>query len=181
MNKTKRTLARFGAAGLMLTTGHAWAQGAHAGGTDPAGASRQVERTTERTTERTVERPVDQPTGAANGQVPPSQTDQRDAALEHKVEQRFSKDKQLAKHDLQVDVTSGTATLRGSVPSSSLKERAEQMAGQVKGVEAVENLIEVQTAGNGIPPSPRSAEPADDPMPAERLQQPPGGSSTSPR
>lgn len=222
MKMTKRMLALFGAAGLMFTTGEVFAQGASAGGADPAAGSGSSavpsggmeERTVERTTERTTERKPQsgQQNGAsesgaassANGEVAASQADKRDTKLERKVEQKLDKDKQLSTHDLAVEVMAGTATLRGTVPSTTLKDRAERVASQVKGVKEVENLIEVQTAGNGadgaqgtsggmqdsngngasprtMPDSTESVPPIDEPTrPEQRTNQPlPGAPSPS--
>jgi len=58
---------------------------------------------------------------------------------------RLQNDKDLHSYSIEVDVSDGTATLRGELPSEELKIKAEQIAMRVKGVLGVVNEIDVHS------------------------------------
>jgi len=68
-----------------------------------------------------------------------------DSDIEAALKARLQNDKDLHSYSIEVDVSDGTATLRGELPSEELKIKAEQIAMRVKGVLGVVNEIDVHS------------------------------------
>jgi osmotically-inducible protein OsmY len=66
-----------------------------------------------------------------------------DAALFRAVQKRLLEDKDLRDVAIGADVQRGVATLRGSVPSLEVRNRAVEVAESVPGVSGIENLISI--------------------------------------
>ena len=69
----------------------------------------------------------------------------------HEVEARFRRAGYLALRDVACDVRAGTVRLQGHLPTYYLKQVAQQVAGEVEGVRAVLNQIEVTTTVGSAP------------------------------
>lgn len=65
----------------------------------------------------------------------------KDSVTSTKVKYKLTADKLVKKRNLDVDVWRGVVTLTGRVTSPEEKERAEQLAWQVKGVRGVDNFL----------------------------------------
>jgi hypothetical protein len=87
-----------------------------------------------------IEQPA--PTTSAPVVVPPANTGTDDATLESKVNKSFTDDTDLV--GITVTVINGKATLIGSVKTQALKDRAERLAMNVKGVRSVDNKLMVE-------------------------------------
>jgi hypothetical protein len=84
--------------------------------------------------------PVRQSEAAENSASRPSSAD-----LEMSVRTKLLEDRDLMSYPVDVEVTDGVATLRGSVPSVDLKRRAERVASSVKGVNGIIDRIVVES------------------------------------
>jgi hyperosmotically inducible protein len=67
-----------------------------------------------------------------------------DAAITAAVSAGLAKDPDLSAIKIDVDTKGGTVSLTGPAPNPAAKERAEQIAKAVKGVNAVDNKLEVK-------------------------------------
>jgi len=67
----------------------------------------------------------------------------KDSVVSTKVKFKLMKDKMVKKRNLDVDTWRGVVTLTGRVTSLNQKERAEQLAWQVKGVRGVDNFLNI--------------------------------------
>jgi len=68
-----------------------------------------------------------------------------DASITAAVTAGLAKDPELSAVHINVDTNAGKVTLRGPAPTTGAKERAEQIAKDVKGVSSVDNQLEVKT------------------------------------
>ncbi|MBS0341116.1 MAG: BON domain-containing protein [Proteobacteria bacterium] len=68
-----------------------------------------------------------------------------DATITAAVSAGLAKDPDLSAIKIDVDTQAGKVTLRGPAPTPVAKERAEQIAKNVKGVSSVDNQLEVKT------------------------------------
>ena len=68
-----------------------------------------------------------------------------DATITAAVSAGLAKDPDLSAIKIDVDTQAGKVTLRGPAPDPVAKERAEQIAKNVKGVSSVDNQLEVKT------------------------------------
>ena len=68
-----------------------------------------------------------------------------DATITAAVNAGLAKDPDLSAISIDVDTHAGKVTLRGPAPNPVAKERAEQIAKDVKGVSAVDNQLEVKS------------------------------------
>ena len=68
-----------------------------------------------------------------------------DASITAAVNAGLAKDPDLSAVKIDVDTQAGKVTLRGPAPTPTAKSRAEQIAKDVKGVNAVDNQLEVKT------------------------------------
>ncbi|WP_254789551.1 BON domain-containing protein [Variovorax sp. OV329] len=68
-----------------------------------------------------------------------------DASITAAVNAGLAKDPDLSAVKIDVDTSAGKVTLRGPAPTPMAKERAEQIAKDVKGVSSVDNQLEVKT------------------------------------
>ncbi|MBS0454738.1 MAG: BON domain-containing protein [Proteobacteria bacterium] len=68
-----------------------------------------------------------------------------DATITAAVSAGLAKDPDLSAIKIDVDTQGGKVTLRGPAPNPVAKERAEQIAKDVKGVSSVDNQLEVKT------------------------------------
>ena len=68
-----------------------------------------------------------------------------DASITAAVSAGLAKDPDLSAVKIDVDTSAGKVTLRGPAPTPVAKERAEQIAKDVKGVSSVDNQLEVKT------------------------------------
>ena len=73
-------------------------------------------------------------------------TDQsvEDSQLITRVREAISADRQLQSQDIDVETEDGTVTLTGLVDSTSLRERAVELAGHIDGVTDVTDKLEVR-------------------------------------
>lgn len=76
---------------------------------------------------------------------PPQSPRPYDSDIEAVLKARLQNDKELNSYSISVEVSDGTATLRGELPSEELKIKAEQIAMKVKGVLGVVNEIDVHS------------------------------------
>ena len=67
-----------------------------------------------------------------------------DAAITASVNADLAKDPDLSAIKINVDTTNGHVTMHGSAPSEQAKERATQLASNVKGVTSVDNQLSIQ-------------------------------------
>lgn len=67
-----------------------------------------------------------------------------DATITAAVSAGLAKDPDLSAIKIDVDTQAGKVTLRGPAPTPVAKERAEQIAKDVKGVSSVDNQLEVK-------------------------------------
>lgn len=67
-----------------------------------------------------------------------------DASITASVNADLAKDPDLSALKIDVDTTNGHVTLHGTAPSAEAKQRATQLASNVKGVSSVDNQLEVQ-------------------------------------
>lgn len=75
----------------------------------------------------------------------PSQSQSvQDATVAATVKDKLASDSRIGDFDLDVRISSGKATLSGTVGSYAARERAEKLAIGTAGVTAVENLIAVK-------------------------------------
>lgn len=68
-----------------------------------------------------------------------------DATITAAVTAGLAKDPDLSALKIDVDTTGGKVTLRGPAPTPVAKDRAEQIAKDVKGVSSVDNQLEVKS------------------------------------
>lgn len=68
-----------------------------------------------------------------------------DATITAAVSAGLAKDPDLSAIKIDVDTEAGKVTLRGPAPNPVAKERAEEIAKNVKGVSSVDNQLEVKT------------------------------------
>ncbi len=68
-----------------------------------------------------------------------------DATITAAVSAGLAKDPDLSAIKIDVDTQAGKVTLRGPAPNPVAKERAEEIAKNVKGVSSVDNQLEVKT------------------------------------
>ena len=74
----------------------------------------------------------------------------QDTALTTKVKLALHDDKITHGTDIHVDTIAGVVTLSGSAPTAEAAQRAETLAKQTKGVEAVKNAISVRPQTNSM-------------------------------
>lgn len=67
----------------------------------------------------------------------------KDSVLSTKVKYKLIRDKQIHKRNFDVDTWRGVVTLTGRARSGEEKERAEQLALQVRGVKGVDNFLRI--------------------------------------
>lgn len=67
-----------------------------------------------------------------------------DAAITVKVNAGLAKDKELSAIKIDVDTQNGVVTLSGPAPSATAKERASEVARNVKGVNSVNNQLTIK-------------------------------------
>ena len=67
-----------------------------------------------------------------------------DASITTRVNAELAKDSTLSALRINVDTVNGRVLLRGSAPSSLARDRATTLAQQVKGVNAVDNQLDVR-------------------------------------
>jgi hypothetical protein len=67
----------------------------------------------------------------------------KDSVVSTKVKYKLARDKLVKKRNLDVDAWRGVVTITGRVTSMEEKERAEQLAWQVKGVRGVDNFTKL--------------------------------------
>jgi len=67
-----------------------------------------------------------------------------DSTLKSRINAILKKDASLAAHDLNMDVSQGVVTLKGTVTSAAAKARAAAIAGGTKGVTRVVNQLVVK-------------------------------------
>lgn len=67
----------------------------------------------------------------------------KDSVVSTKVKFKLTNDKLVKKRNIDVDAWRGVITLTGRVTSMEQKERAEQLAWQVKGVRGVDNFLKL--------------------------------------
>lgn len=67
-----------------------------------------------------------------------------DASITTRVNAELAKDSALSALRINVDTVNGRVLLRGSAPSSQARDRATTLAKQVKGVNAVDNQLDVR-------------------------------------
>jgi len=72
-----------------------------------------------------------------------------DALLFRAVQSRLLDDEELDGLAIQAEVSDGVVTLRGDVPAERYSERAVEVAGQVPGVDRVEDRLRVGGGGSG--------------------------------
>lgn len=70
-----------------------------------------------------------------------------DAAITAAVREEFVTDSVLSQYDLSVQTFDHRVTLRGSVGSHGALERAVRLAGEVDGVDSVDNRVRVDEGG----------------------------------
>ena len=68
-----------------------------------------------------------------------------DKVLDSRIEQRIHNDPSLKKHDIDISVDGGVATLTGTVATNSERTKAKQLA-TIKGIARVDNKIVVDPA-----------------------------------
>lgn len=68
-----------------------------------------------------------------------------DASITAAVSAGLAKDPDLSAIKINVDTQNGKVTLRGPAPTAGAKDRAEQIAKDVKGVSTVDNQLEVKS------------------------------------
>jgi len=68
-----------------------------------------------------------------------------DATITAAVNAGLAKDPDLSAVKIDVDTSAGKVTLRGPAPTPVAKDRAEQIAKDVKGVSSVDNQLEVKS------------------------------------
>ncbi|MGE5864280.1 MAG: BON domain-containing protein [Rhizobacter sp.] len=68
-----------------------------------------------------------------------------DAAITTAVNAELARDASLSATRIDVDTDGGKVALRGSAPNDAARERATQIASQVKGVTGVDNQLHVTT------------------------------------
>jgi osmotically-inducible protein OsmY len=64
-----------------------------------------------------------------------------DPTLKDRVESELLRDPKVPKGSININAQQGIVVLRGEVPSAALRSRLEKMAGEVRGVWYVENLL----------------------------------------
>jgi hypothetical protein len=67
-----------------------------------------------------------------------------DASITAKVNASLAKDKELSAVKIDVDTQNGVVTLSGPAPTATAKERASQIARNVKGVSSVNNQLTIK-------------------------------------
>lgn len=67
-----------------------------------------------------------------------------DASITAAVNAGLAKDSELSALKIDVDTDAGKVTLRGPAPTTAARDRAEQIAKDVKGVSSVDNRLEVK-------------------------------------
>jgi osmotically-inducible protein OsmY len=67
-----------------------------------------------------------------------------DASITAKVNASLAKDKDLSAVKIDVDTQNGVVTLSGPAPTATAKERASQIARNVKGVSSVNNQLTIK-------------------------------------
>jgi BON domain-containing protein len=80
------------------------------------------------------------------GQTPLPVPNEADGKMATEIEHRFSSDPTVNAQTIKIDVRDGVVTLRGRVRSEEASKRAETIAGNVKGVRKVRNLVSAGTA-----------------------------------
>jgi hypothetical protein len=83
------------------------------------------------------------PPPATVREAPSTSTVTDDTALQLKIEQSFRADPEIAVSNIFATVIGGKATLTGEVKSPALKQRAERLVREVKGIGSVENRVTV--------------------------------------
>lgn len=63
--------------------------------------------------------------------------------LQHQIEQTFMDDSDLQNYGIEVLDSNGVVTLRGRVPSTDVRERAETLVRNMEGVTSVINELDV--------------------------------------
>jgi len=69
-----------------------------------------------------------------------------DAVITTSVNAELAKDSSLSALKINVDTANGRVALRGTAPSEAARERATQLASNVKGVVSVDNQLSVEPA-----------------------------------
>lgn len=67
----------------------------------------------------------------------------KDSVVSTKVKVKLTSDKLVKKRNIDVDTWRGVVTMTGRITSAEEKERAEQLAWQVKGVRGVDNYLKL--------------------------------------
>lgn len=75
--------------------------------------------------------------------APPASKPNDDAALQEKLDKAFADDTDITVANIDARVVDGRVKLTGSVSSEAVKQRAERLAYQIKGVLGVDNKIVV--------------------------------------
>ena len=70
----------------------------------------------------------------------------KDAVITTAVNAELAKDSSLSATKIDVDTAAGRVALRGTAPSASARDRATQLASNVKGVRSVDNQLTVESA-----------------------------------
>lgn len=97
-----------------------------------------------------VNLPKSQSAQQSNPQVNPAQAakDQENSRITLAVRQELDKDEVLSPIKIEVATSDGIVSLRGSVPSQQVADRAEQVAEGVAGVRSVHSFLKVGNAEN---------------------------------
>lgn len=66
-----------------------------------------------------------------------------DMAITAKIKSNFASDQMLNAMEIDIDTENGVVTLKGKVPDSNAKNRAEQIAMKTGGVKQVQNDLNV--------------------------------------
>lgn len=85
--------------------------------------------------------------------VGPKNYTRSDERITEDLCERLTQDHDIDASELEVKITSGMATLEGTVPQRWMKHRAEDLADDCAGVRNVENRIKVQSAASYSGPS----------------------------
>lgn len=88
--------------------------------------------------------------GATAGTAPPSDTAVgragsavEDAAVTATINAELAKDPKLSALKIDVDTSNGRVSLKGKAPDADSRERATQIASAVRGVQSVDNQLEI--------------------------------------
>ena len=71
-----------------------------------------------------------------------------DATITASVNAKLAQDPDLSAMKIDVDTSNGRVALRGTAPSEQAKDRAEQLASAVEGVQGVENQLSIERREN---------------------------------